>query len=56
VHACLPTRAFASGAEHARAISGVRDITREELIHPMKKIASVVERMLGTEPKGWRWA
>jgi hypothetical protein len=34
--------------------SGARDTTCEELITTMKKIVSVVERMLGTEA-GWRW-
>jgi hypothetical protein len=50
----MPSNEIASGAECARATSGARDTHREELIHSMKKIMSVVERMLGTEA-GWSW-
>jgi hypothetical protein len=46
--------AFASGAECARATSGARDTHREELIHHMRKIVKVVERLLSTEPV-WEW-
>jgi len=48
------SRGFASGAERARATSGARDTHREELIHPMKKITAVVERLLSTEAQ-WLW-
>jgi hypothetical protein len=47
-------RHVASGAENARATSGARDTHREELIYHMKKIVSVVERMLATEAC-WSW-
>jgi hypothetical protein len=39
---------IASGAEIARAISGARDITREELIHHMSKVTKMIERVLTT--------
>jgi hypothetical protein len=48
------TPAFASGAESARATSGARDTHREELIHHMRKITAVVERLLSTEAT-WIW-
>jgi hypothetical protein len=46
---------IASGAECAQAMSGACDITREELIHQMKKFVKVVERVLSTEP-AWKWS
>jgi hypothetical protein len=36
-------------------MSGACDITREELIHQMKKFVKVVERVLSTEP-AWKWS
>jgi hypothetical protein len=42
---------IASGAEIARAISGARDITREELIHLMSKVTKMIERVLTTTPQ-----
>ena len=56
-HTGIATRArerVASGADAAQAISGACDTIPKELIQVMKKIVSVVERMLGGE-SGWKW-